>query len=253
MTVRANKFTPEVLLSAPRRSAATPNPAGTLALFTVSTYSFQSHSKTSEIRVLDIKTGQSQLLSSDLNATEPTWLLEKNLVLWLTGGEKGKTNLVLADAENLAQRYAFLDFTLIELEAECKQARDNRNVRWASLQSESHSTRLRHYSPRCHRTGLSIGGIIQLREYQETTINREGVFESVRETLGCIRVRMYEQHLVHYAQKVARDTGHESGTFDKCAERSLSRTGIPGAHFRRARRFRHQQKWSCLRCQRPEA
>ncbi|KIN04004.1 hypothetical protein OIDMADRAFT_194096 [Oidiodendron maius Zn] len=80
MTVRAKKFTPEVLLSAPRRSLATPNPAGTLALFTVSTYSFQFHSKTSEIRVLDIKTGQSKLLSSDGTASEPTWLLDNDLV-----------------------------------------------------------------------------------------------------------------------------------------------------------------------------
>lgn len=101
MTVRANRFTPEVLLAAPRRSAAIPSPDGTLALFTVSTYSFHSHSKTSEIRVLDIKTGQSKVLSSDLNASEPTWLQENNLVLWLKGGEKGTTSVVLADAENL--------------------------------------------------------------------------------------------------------------------------------------------------------
>jgi hypothetical protein len=104
MTVRANKFTPEVLLSAPRRTAATPNADGTLALFTVSTYSFQTHSKTNEIRALDIKTGQTTLLVSDLGASEPTWLGEGNLVLWLKGGEKGTTNLVLADAENLENK-----------------------------------------------------------------------------------------------------------------------------------------------------
>jgi Tol biopolymer transport system component len=104
MTVRANKFNPEVLLSAPRRSAATPNSDGTLALFTVSTYSFESHSKTSEIRVLDIKTGQSKVLSNDLNASEPTWLGDKNLVLWLKGGEKGTTSLIMADAENLENK-----------------------------------------------------------------------------------------------------------------------------------------------------
>lgn len=101
MTVGAKKFTPEVLLSAPRRSAATPNAAGTLALFSVSTYSFQSHSKTSEIRVLDLKTGQSELLSDGLTASEPTWLGDHNLVLWLKGGEKGTTGLVVADAEHL--------------------------------------------------------------------------------------------------------------------------------------------------------
>ncbi|TVY89307.1 Dipeptidyl-peptidase [Lachnellula willkommii] len=104
MTVRANKFTPEVLLSAPRRTPATPNAEGTLALFTVSTYSFQSHSKTNEIRVLDIKTGQTKLLVSDLGVSEPTWLGEESLVLWLKGGEKGTTNLVLADAENLENK-----------------------------------------------------------------------------------------------------------------------------------------------------
>ena len=93
-----------MLLSAPRRSAAIPNAAGTLALFTVSTYSFQSHTKTSEIRVLDIKTGQTTLLTSDVNASEPTWLGEKNLVLWLKGGEKGTTSLTMADAENLENK-----------------------------------------------------------------------------------------------------------------------------------------------------
>jgi hypothetical protein len=98
MTIRAKKFTPEVLLAAPRRSSAIPNADGSLALFTVSTYSFQTHSKSSEIRVLDIKTGQTKLLSGDLNASEPTWLGEKNFVLWLKRAEKGTTSLVLADA-----------------------------------------------------------------------------------------------------------------------------------------------------------
>jgi hypothetical protein len=105
MTICANKFTPEVLLAAPRRGAATPNPDGTLIVYTVSTYSFESHSKSSEIRVLDIKTGQSKVLSSDLKASEPTWLLERNLVLWLKGGERGTTSLVLADADNLENKY----------------------------------------------------------------------------------------------------------------------------------------------------
>jgi hypothetical protein len=73
-------------------------------LFTLSTYSFSTHSKSAEIRVLDIKTGQSKLLSGDLNASEPTWAGEKNLVLWLKGGEKGTTSLVLADAENLENK-----------------------------------------------------------------------------------------------------------------------------------------------------
>ena len=36
MTIRAAKFTPEVLLSAPRRSAGSPNSSGKLVLYTVS-------------------------------------------------------------------------------------------------------------------------------------------------------------------------------------------------------------------------
>jgi dipeptidyl aminopeptidase/acylaminoacyl peptidase len=91
----------QVLISAPRRTAAVPNPAGTLALFTVSTYSFETHSKTSEIRVLDLKTGQSKVLTKDVNASEPTWLGKDNLLVWLRGGEKGTTNLVIADVDNL--------------------------------------------------------------------------------------------------------------------------------------------------------
>lgn len=99
MTIRAKKFTPEVLLSAPRRSAAIPNAEGTLALFSVSTYSFATKTRETEIRVLDIKNGQSQSLTTE-NASEPTWLGETNLVLWLKGGEKGTTSLLMADAEN---------------------------------------------------------------------------------------------------------------------------------------------------------
>jgi hypothetical protein len=102
------QFTPEVLLSAPRRTAAIPNPAGTLALFSVSTYSFESHTKTAEIRVLDLKTGQSKVLSNDEKASEPTWLQEKDLVLWLKGGDKGETELILADVKDLNKKYTSL-------------------------------------------------------------------------------------------------------------------------------------------------
>lgn len=108
MAIRSSKFTPEVLISAPRRSAASPSPDGKHALFTVSTYSFESHSKTSEIRVLDVESGRSNLLVSDVNASEPTWLGEKDQVLWLKSGEKGQTHLVLAHAGSLQTRYVYI-------------------------------------------------------------------------------------------------------------------------------------------------
>ncbi|KAH7417552.1 dipeptidyl-peptidase-like protein V precursor [Cadophora sp. MPI-SDFR-AT-0126] len=100
MTVCA-KFTPKALISAPRRSAIKPNADGTLGLFTVQSWSFETHSKTADIRVRDFKTGKTRVLVADKTCTDATWLGEKNLVLWLKPGEEtGTTDLVLADAEN---------------------------------------------------------------------------------------------------------------------------------------------------------
>lgn len=45
MTLTATKFTPEVLLTAPRRSPAVPNAKGTKALFTVSWVEYKMDSR----------------------------------------------------------------------------------------------------------------------------------------------------------------------------------------------------------------
>lgn len=106
MAIQATKFTPEVLLSAPRRSPVTGlNTDGTLGLYSVSTYSFETHSKKSELRVLDVRTGSSKLLSNDLKDSEPTWLGWKNEVVWLRGGEKGVTDLLSGDVDDLEAEY----------------------------------------------------------------------------------------------------------------------------------------------------
>ncbi|KAK0734989.1 Alpha/Beta hydrolase protein [Lasiosphaeria miniovina] len=99
MTFMAAKFTPEVLLSAPRRSAALPNPSGTRALYTVSSYSFESHSKTSQISVLDITSGQSQLLLEQERISEPTWLSDDDF-LYLRGNDEGTTSLLVTRASS---------------------------------------------------------------------------------------------------------------------------------------------------------
>ncbi|KAI2640543.1 dipeptidyl peptidase [Hypomontagnella submonticulosa] len=96
MTIMATKFTPEVLLSAPRRSAAVPNSIGTLALFTVTQYSFESHSKTYAIKVLDLKTRQSTQLYDDSAFTEPTWVSDSKFVF--LKNEDPTTTLMVADA-----------------------------------------------------------------------------------------------------------------------------------------------------------
>ncbi|KIH86993.1 hypothetical protein SPBR_08154 [Sporothrix brasiliensis 5110] len=101
MTRKANKFTPEVLLSAPRRSAGAPNANGSKVLYTVSTYSFEDHRKTSQIRVLDIESGGSTLLYEDANYSEPVWI-DEDAFFFLKTGDKGVTSLLLGRASRPA-------------------------------------------------------------------------------------------------------------------------------------------------------
>ncbi|EFX03014.1 oligopeptidase family protein [Grosmannia clavigera kw1407] len=97
MVLKATKFTPEVLLSAPRRSAGAPNSTGKKVLYTVSTYSFREHRKASQIRVLDVKSGESTVLYEDPAYTEPVWIGSDEF-LFLKAGDKGTTHLLLGDA-----------------------------------------------------------------------------------------------------------------------------------------------------------
>ncbi|CAJ2501820.1 Uu.00g046730.m01.CDS01 [Anthostomella pinea] len=99
MTVMATKFTPEVLLSAPRRSAGVPNCTGKLALYIVSQYSFESHSKTYSIKILDIASGSSTLLYDNAAFTEPTWISENEFIFVNNKGDgDSASSLMVADA-----------------------------------------------------------------------------------------------------------------------------------------------------------
>lgn len=97
--------THRVLLSAPRRSSASPNSAGNLAVYTVSTYSFESHKKTTEIKVLDIATGQSNLITNEEKTSEPHWLGYGKELLWLQSTEKGATKLVVGSVDEVGKTY----------------------------------------------------------------------------------------------------------------------------------------------------
>ena len=97
MTVRARKFTPEVLLSAPRRSAGVPNDQGDKILYTVSTYSFSEHKRTAEVRLLSAKSGESILVTDKSGASEPTWIDNKNVLLLIPGKDDGTTDVVIGD------------------------------------------------------------------------------------------------------------------------------------------------------------
>ncbi|KHN95315.1 dipeptidyl peptidase [Metarhizium album ARSEF 1941] len=93
MTVHAARLTPEVLLSAPRRSTGVPNSTGELVLYTVSAYSFETHSKSSQLRVLNIKEGTSHLVSEDPGVSDPVWIGETE-VMYLKGGDNGCTMIM---------------------------------------------------------------------------------------------------------------------------------------------------------------
>lgn len=105
MAIRAVKFTPESLLGTPRRSSAIPNASGTLAIYTQTSYSFESHSKTNEIRVLDISTGRSTLITNDPGASDPTWLDNSDRLIWLKAKSNGNTSFIIGDAHEAGKTY----------------------------------------------------------------------------------------------------------------------------------------------------
>lgn len=100
MTRQAVKFTPEVMLSAPRRSPAIPSPDGREAIYSVGSYSFETHKKASEIRVLDLKTRQSTLLAKNgPPASDPVWLNDEEFI-YVQGLENGKSALVVDEVSS---------------------------------------------------------------------------------------------------------------------------------------------------------
>jgi hypothetical protein len=104
MTIRAAKFTPEVLLEAPRRSEGVPNSDASKILYSVSTYSFSGHSKKSEIRILDAASQQTSLVIDDASFSEPAWLDDETILL-LKSNEDGTTDIVVGSPYNFEKRY----------------------------------------------------------------------------------------------------------------------------------------------------
>jgi len=49
--------------------------------------------------VVDLKTGQTELLTDDSNVSEPVWLTDDEVLL-LKSGDNGTTTLVVQSAEN---------------------------------------------------------------------------------------------------------------------------------------------------------
>ena len=86
-----DKFTPEILISAPQRGPAVPNDNGTLALYIESTHQLGGKTR-KNIYVLDIATGMSSCVLHDDLAYEPTWLGDgTNTIVYLKDGGMGVT------------------------------------------------------------------------------------------------------------------------------------------------------------------
>lgn len=92
----AEEFTPELMLGSPRRSPAVPNFDGTLALYNVSTHTFGDKTE-SELRVMTIESGYSNLLANGDNVHDANWIPGGNEVVYLQSGEKGLTKIMVID------------------------------------------------------------------------------------------------------------------------------------------------------------
>ncbi|KAK6189340.1 hypothetical protein LQW54_013365 [Pestalotiopsis sp. IQ-011] len=104
------KFTPELLISTPRRGAAVPNHNGTLALFSQSTH--EPGGKTlNEYRVLTIETGESKHLISDEKTRDVLWIGDgTNTVIYLSQGSNGYTWIKTVDADSASTEPLVIDF-----------------------------------------------------------------------------------------------------------------------------------------------
>ncbi|GAP92800.1 putative prolyl oligopeptidase [Rosellinia necatrix] len=93
-------LTPELLISAPRRGPAVPNPDGTLALYTESAYTSGKARK--GFHTLDVTTGVSSLILSDDEAYEPGWLGDgTNTIIYLRNGRMGVTFVLTMDVDRV--------------------------------------------------------------------------------------------------------------------------------------------------------
>lgn len=96
-TSNATQFTPQEMLSVSRRGTALPNAAGTLALYTTSQHSFETHSNTYGLWVMNLTNGESWLYTNSSAVSDPNWL-DGNMFTWFVSEEDGSTSVVVGDA-----------------------------------------------------------------------------------------------------------------------------------------------------------
>ncbi|RMZ88435.1 hypothetical protein DV736_g4344, partial [Chaetothyriales sp. CBS 134916] len=90
-------ITPEQMLSAPRRSEAIPNPTGELAVFSSTNYSFETHKSHTVWNLLNLTSGEYNLLFNGSDVSEIVWVGPKATnVLYINGtNEEGDGGISL--------------------------------------------------------------------------------------------------------------------------------------------------------------
>jgi hypothetical protein len=79
-------------------SPAVPNANGSLWLYTVSEYSFESKSTSGEIRVHGAGSDKDTVISSSIEDIEPTWLDDADNIIYLKNGVNLSTEIWIRDA-----------------------------------------------------------------------------------------------------------------------------------------------------------
>ncbi|KAH0443844.1 oligopeptidase family protein [Colletotrichum camelliae] len=102
----AKQFTPEVLLSAPRRGPAVPSPDGSLILYTQSAHSFDDNKTLKEVRLMAVESGASEQLADDDRVHDAQWIPGTSTdIIYLKSGDKGTTQIWIADGADPAKEH----------------------------------------------------------------------------------------------------------------------------------------------------
>lgn len=169
-----------VLLSAPRRSSASPNSAGNLAVYTVGTYSFESHQKTSEIKVIDISTGLSTLITNDGKTSEPRWLGTGNDLLWLNSGEKDITQIIVGSAEEVGKTYVAGTIPAPVSDVKLKVLDDDRVALTVTGKARPDGSLYNpEDEPKKHSTGMLYDGLMVRHWDKYVTPNRNSIWHGI--------------------------------------------------------------------------
>lgn len=91
------KFTPQEMLGISRRGTALPNADGTLALYTTSQHSFETHKNRYGLWVMDLTSGKSTLFTNSSAVSDANWLDGNNFV-WFVSEDDGTTSVAVGDA-----------------------------------------------------------------------------------------------------------------------------------------------------------